>query len=95
MFFLFISFIAAVRALTFPRDTPSNVWAGKDFDSLVTFGDSYTDEQRLNYFGSNNGAAPPPGWIEKVVSPLFPLPFSSVGSLFENILTQTPQSQSW
>jgi len=35
----------------------------KDFDNLVAFGDSYTDENRLGWFGSHNGTAPPPGTI--------------------------------
>lgn len=30
-------------------------------DNLVTFGDSYTDESRLDYFGRHNGQAPPAG----------------------------------
>ncbi|CZS97212.1 related to GDSL lipase/acylhydrolase family protein [Rhynchosporium agropyri] len=33
------------------------------FDNLVTFGDSYTDENRLSYFFKNNGTAPPPGLL--------------------------------
>ncbi|RFU30577.1 hypothetical protein B7463_g5801, partial [Scytalidium lignicola] len=33
------------------------------FDNLVTFGDSYTDENRLGYFISHNGQAPPPGLL--------------------------------
>lgn len=36
-------------------------WSAKKFSSLVTFGDSYTDENRLGYFGSHNGQAPPAG----------------------------------
>ncbi|PGH09888.1 hypothetical protein AJ80_07598 [Polytolypa hystricis UAMH7299] len=34
----------------------------RDLKSLVTFGDSYTDESRLGYFIENNGEAPPVGW---------------------------------
>jgi hypothetical protein len=30
-----------------------------NFNSLVAFGDSYTDENRLNYFGIHNGSALP------------------------------------
>lgn len=37
-----------------------NRWI-KDFDNLVAFGDSYTDESRLTYFQNHNGSAPPPG----------------------------------
>jgi len=40
-----------------------NNWNLKQFNSLVTFGDSYTDESRLGYFISHNGAAPPPGTL--------------------------------
>jgi len=35
----------------------------KDFDNLVAFGDSYTDENRLGYFTSHNGVGPPPGTL--------------------------------
>lgn len=33
------------------------------FDNLVTFGASYTDNGRLNYYTSNGGDAPPPGTL--------------------------------
>ena len=33
----------------------------KSLENLVTFGDSYTDEGRLNYFFNHNGTAPPVG----------------------------------
>ena len=36
-------------------------WSISNFDSLITFGDSYTDENRLSYFIANNGTPPPPG----------------------------------
>ena len=39
----------------------SSVWSVDNFDSLITFGDSYTDENRLGYFIANNGSAPPAG----------------------------------
>ncbi|KAJ4294858.1 hypothetical protein N0V88_005095 [Collariella sp. IMI 366227] len=32
-----------------------------DFETLVTFGDSYTDNGRLGYYINNSGKAPPPG----------------------------------
>jgi phospholipase/lecithinase/hemolysin len=38
-----------------------STWAVSNFSSLVAFGDSYTDENRLNYFGIHNGSAPPAG----------------------------------
>lgn len=41
------------------RQTPS--WNVANFDSLVTFGDSYTDENRLSYIIAHNGTNPPPG----------------------------------
>ena len=43
-------------------------WGLKKFTSLVAFGDSYTDDSRLGYFGSNNGSAPPVGWVNPAVS---------------------------
>jgi hypothetical protein len=60
-------FVIAVASSTISRGTPGNGWAGKRFQSLVTFRDSYTDEQRISYFANNNGTAPPVGWIEPVV----------------------------
>ncbi|KAI5197573.1 carbohydrate esterase family 16 protein [Aureobasidium subglaciale EXF-2481] len=45
-----------------PSSKPSS-WNLKKFTSLVAFGDSYTDDSRLSYFGSHNGSAPPVGWI--------------------------------
>jgi phospholipase/lecithinase/hemolysin len=44
----------------------SQCWKDGQFKTLVTFGDSYTDENRLNYFGSHNGSAPPIGWDQPV-----------------------------
>jgi phospholipase/lecithinase/hemolysin len=38
-----------------------STWSASRFNSLVSFGDSYTDENRLNYFGEHNGSAPPAG----------------------------------
>ncbi|KAF2725904.1 carbohydrate esterase family 16 protein [Polychaeton citri CBS 116435] len=37
-------------------------WDLAEFKTLVSFGDSYTDDSRLKYFGANGGQAPPPGW---------------------------------
>lgn len=39
----------------------------RKFKTLVTFGDSYTDENRLGFFINNNGSAPPVGWQQPVV----------------------------
>lgn len=41
-------------------------WDLANFTSLVAFGDSYTDDSRLGYFISNNGSAPPVGWVDPV-----------------------------
>lgn len=56
------------------RGGSSLIWKLTKFKSLVTFGDSYTDENRLNYFSSHNGSAPPVGWVDPIVS-LLCLPF--------------------
>lgn len=57
---LALSFGAAVGH---PRDA----WCIKKLTSLVAFGDSYTDENRLGYFGNHDGQAPPVGWVEPEV----------------------------
>lgn len=49
--------LAASVAL--PRQ--SSPWDLNTINSLITFGDSYTDENRLSYFIAHNGSAPPPG----------------------------------
>ncbi|CAG5143813.1 uncharacterized protein ALTATR162_LOCUS1424 [Alternaria atra] len=41
-------------------------WRDGKFKTLVTFGDSYTDENRLGYFINNNGSAPPVAWQQPV-----------------------------
>lgn len=63
--------LVPLGALSAPWGPPSpsyNNWNLKDFKSFVVFGDSYTDENRLGYFGSHNGSAPPAGWAEPIVS---------------------------
>ena len=42
-------------------------WSIRKFSSLVAFGDSYTDEDRLNYFLEHNFNPPPVGWREPPV----------------------------
>jgi hypothetical protein len=42
-------------------------WRDGKFKTLVTFGDSYTDENRLGYFINNNGSAPPVAWQQPEV----------------------------
>ncbi|KAL4782193.1 hypothetical protein BJX76DRAFT_349579 [Aspergillus varians] len=37
-------------------------WGLREWKGLVTFGNSYTDDTRLEYFESHNGSAPPVGW---------------------------------
>ena len=54
------SFAASAVSVALPK-RQSSVWSLENFDSLVTFGDSYTDENRLNYFLQNKGNPPPPG----------------------------------
>ena len=39
----------------------NSVWNLDNFDSLVTFGDSYTDEGRLGYIIQQNFTLPPAG----------------------------------
>ncbi|CAO2652808.1 Nn.00g022190.m01.CDS01 [Neocucurbitaria sp. VM-36] len=53
-------------AITVVYGRPSQGWKDGKFKTLVTFGDSYTDENRLGYFISNNGSAPPVGWQQPV-----------------------------
>ncbi|KAF1843374.1 carbohydrate esterase family 16 protein [Cucurbitaria berberidis CBS 394.84] len=48
-------------------ERPSQAWREGKFKTLVTFGDSYTDENRLGYFINNNGSAPPVGWQQPVI----------------------------
>lgn len=54
--------IAPVQA-----EHPAKAWREGNIKTLVTFGDSYTDENRLGYFIANNGTAPPVGWDQPVV----------------------------
>jgi hypothetical protein len=39
----------------------SSAWNASGFTDFVAFGDSYTDENRLNYFAQNGGRGPPAG----------------------------------
>lgn len=45
----------------------SSAWKEVKFETLVTFGDSYTDENRLGYFIEHNGSAPPVAWDQPIV----------------------------
>ena len=63
---LFAIGVAAVAQSAVPPGRSYNetgAWSLARFSSLITFGDSYTDENRLNYFIQNGGAAPPPGTL--------------------------------
>ncbi len=40
--------------------------AGRPFENLVTFGDSYTDDGRLGYYINHHGNAPPAGVYQNV-----------------------------
>ncbi|KIV81975.1 hypothetical protein PV11_04121 [Exophiala sideris] len=63
MFVLGIFFVlaTATTACWTHRGLPS--WSVSRFKHLVTFGDSYTDESRLEYFINHGGVGPPPGTI--------------------------------
>ncbi|KAL2818159.1 GDSL lipase/esterase [Aspergillus cavernicola] len=46
--------------------TPSSHWGPRNWRTLVTFGNSYTDENRLDYFEQHDGEAPPVGWVQPI-----------------------------
>jgi hypothetical protein len=43
--------------------TSHHSWFGGNFENLVVFGDSYTDESRLDYFTTHNNTPPPVGLL--------------------------------
>jgi hypothetical protein len=45
---------------SYPNSAP---WSASRFRSLITFGDSYTDENRLLYFFLQGNTPPPPGTL--------------------------------
>ena len=60
--FLALVFCATTNAAGLhKRANSSSPWYLERFANFIVFGDSYTDENRLNYFASHNGSAPPPG----------------------------------
>jgi len=63
LMFLLLSSLAS-SALLLPREGNRNnaPWSASRFRSLITFGDSYTDENRLLYFFLQ-GFSPPPGTL--------------------------------
>lgn len=60
-FLILVCGLTVCGAVLLKRDNTSSAWSVVQFSSLVTFGDSYTDENRLSYFIQHAGAAPPPG----------------------------------
>jgi hypothetical protein len=62
---MLVASLAATAGLA-GRSSQSH-WDGK-FKTLVTFGDSFTDEGLLGYFINNNGSGPPVGTDLGVVS---------------------------
>jgi len=65
MQFLAFTLLAASAVVLADTDSashnPHGSWHLRSFDNLITFGDSYTDENRLGYFTTHNGTAPPVG----------------------------------
>lgn len=49
---------------------PTQFWESKQFKSLVSFENSYTDVSRRNYFASHDGSPPPVGWEQPDVCEL-------------------------
>jgi hypothetical protein len=64
--------LLGVLAVDITLAHPTKNWGPKKFKSLVTFGDSYTDDSRLSYFYAHNASAPPVGWEQPVVHTHFP-----------------------
>ena len=69
-----VSALAIGAAATAGSNSPP--WDLANFESLVAFGDSYTDDSRLGYFGSHNGSAPPVGWVNPAVRTNYPNPLA-------------------
>lgn len=57
------AFSGASAATLLTGKSAAAQWTVKQFSSLVTFGDSYTDENRLGYFINHGGDAPPTGTL--------------------------------
>ncbi|KEF56019.1 uncharacterized protein A1O9_07599 [Exophiala aquamarina CBS 119918] len=59
--------IHPTASTTLPRHhnppVKNSVWSLSNFKSLITFGDSYTDESRLGWFINHNGTAPAAGTL--------------------------------
>jgi hypothetical protein len=61
-------FAAAAAFAPVQAGQSGQAWEQCKIKTLVTFGDSYTDENRLSYIIQNNGSLPPVGWDQPVVS---------------------------
>ncbi|KAG6993878.1 hypothetical protein G7Y79_00050g086150 [Physcia stellaris] len=61
LFAIGVATLAQSVVLPEPSYNHNRAWSLAQFSSLITFGDSYTDENRFNYFLQTRGAAPPPG----------------------------------
>ena len=58
-FFLFLGNVFSSSITTWQLAGRSySAWAVSNFNSLVTLGNIYTDENRFNYFGIHNGLRP-------------------------------------
>jgi len=56
-----------VANLVFVAADSLPAWKESKFKTLVTFGDSYTDENQLGYFIDHSGSAPPVAWDQPIV----------------------------
>ena len=68
MMFSAAAFVLVVSLFTSPSfgsilPRQNKPWSSKQFNSLITFGDSYTDESRLAWFLTHNGSAPEAGTL--------------------------------
>jgi hypothetical protein len=62
--FLYLSSVTSSVAPLARKGNRNNApWSASRFRSLITFGDSYTDENRLLYFFLQGNTAPPPGTL--------------------------------
>ncbi|RDW74437.1 SGNH/GDSL hydrolase family protein [Aspergillus mulundensis] len=59
---VFLLFLSAIAALAH-RGRDSH-WGPEKWKTLITFGNSYTDDSRLRYFAAHHGNPPPVGWEE-------------------------------
>lgn len=53
-----------------PSGPSTSPWDLTKFETLVVFGDSYSDDSRLNYFSNHAGQAPPVAWVDPPVRTL-------------------------